>query len=178
MTEETTTPETPEVDPRFEGLSTARQVVLKLADAVGDTAKERGKVYGDPEDNFSNIAAMFNAYLRARFGEEYAKKYPLHSYDVGYLNALQKIARLGKTPLHPDSALDAGNYVWLGLGCAVWEDQVMAAMLKDYFEKMKAQAAAQEETKDQEGDSGLDANSEDVPHPPKKKARDAHQTRA
>jgi hypothetical protein len=146
MTEEVqdTNTEKTERDKKFEGLSTARQVVLRLSEEIEKVASERGKTYGDPEDNFSNIAAMWNAYLRGRFGEEYSKKYPLHSYDVGYFMALQKLARIAKTPLHPDSALDAMNYVGLGLGCAMWEDQLMAAAIKEYFERMKAQAEAQQ----------------------------------
>lgn len=154
--------EAPTEKSKYDGLSTARQVVLKLSEEIEKVAAERGKSYGDPEDNFSNIAAMWNAYLRGRFGEEYSKKYPLHSYDVGYFNALQKLARISKTPLHPDSALDAMNYVGLGLGCAMWEDQMLAAAIKEYFEKMKAQAEAQQKSEEASKDKA--ANDGPVEH--------------
>lgn len=51
---------------------------------------ERNEQYGEPEDNFRNIAEMWNAYLRARYGF-----YGLDPYDTAMMMVLLKVARNG-----------------------------------------------------------------------------------
>lgn len=51
---------------------------------------ERNEHYGEPEDNFRNIAEMWNAYLRPRYGFD-----KLDAYDVAMLMVLMKVARNG-----------------------------------------------------------------------------------
>lgn len=62
---------------------------------------ERGQDYGPPEINLTCIAKMWQAYLDNREPGR-----PLDLHDVCYMNSLQKLSRLARTPKHKDSLRD------------------------------------------------------------------------
>jgi hypothetical protein len=74
--------------------------------SVLDEAKaiigERGRDYGDIENNFSNIADLFN--LSSADGVE------IHPYDVAMLMVCLKLARIKQSPKKRDSYLDLIAY--------------------------------------------------------------------
>lgn len=96
-------------------MSIARKTVAELADKIKATVADRGANYGMPEANFANIAALWNAWIRARHNAVVL----LDGHDVGQMCALMKIARLAQRPTHADSALDAAVYAMLGFGVAL-----------------------------------------------------------
>lgn len=99
-----------------------------LNEAMEITHKDRNSSYGNPEDNFKQIADLWNAYLRARWSNRQVNyssgMLPLDSADVAIMSLLIKVARLAKTPSHHDSAVDIAGY---------------AACLGDIQEAMRAQ---------------------------------------
>jgi Domain of unknown function (DUF6378) len=83
-----------------------------LEEAIKITTSDRNKSYGNPEDNFTNIANLWNAYFRAKlaqgkFGED---NIWVNNADVAQMMILMKIARLATNPGHRDSALDVAGY--------------------------------------------------------------------
>lgn len=96
--------------PRVRILDEAKRVVTK----------DRNADYGDPEDNFRQIAALWAAY----------KQVPFTSADVAIMSALIKVARLAKTPGHHDSCVDIAGY---------------AACLGDIQEGMRNNLAARQQ---------------------------------
>lgn len=62
--------------------------------------KDRNANYGNPEDNFAQIARLWSAYKNTTFS----------SADVAIMNMLIKVARLAKSPQHHDSAVDIAGY--------------------------------------------------------------------
>lgn len=81
-------------DPRAQVLALAAEAVLTA----------RNVAYGEPEDNFKTIAALWNAYLAA-IGPR-----PLEPHDVAVLMILVKIARIAATPEGQDHWVDSGGY--------------------------------------------------------------------
>lgn len=84
----------------------------KLLDEVMEIVhKDRNANYGSPENNFQQIADLWNAYLRAvelNRGNVYMVK--ISPADVAIMNMLIKVARLAKNPNHHDSAVDIAGY--------------------------------------------------------------------
>lgn len=76
---------------------TKRQQVLSAAELV--VSKDRNSTYGEPEDNFGRIAAMWSAYLEK----------DITSRDVAWLMVLLKVAREVHAP-HPDNPVDVAGY--------------------------------------------------------------------
>lgn len=96
-------------------MSKSRDTAAELAGEIVNTFNQRGNVYGDPEDNFGNIAAFWNAWLHARYPIA-ARDLALDATDVAHMSALIKKARLANTPTHRDSALDDAVYTLLSAG--------------------------------------------------------------
>lgn len=71
-----------------------------LDEAKGIVMKDRNSTYGNPEDNFRQIAALWSAYKGVHFT----------SMDVALMNSLIKVARLAKSPEHHDSVVDIAGY--------------------------------------------------------------------
>lgn len=76
-----------------------------MASDIQDVIKQRGKEYGDYRQNFTDIAALWTAYLA----------HQVTPHDVAMLMVLLKIARAKKSPLQkkaycPDTYLDIGGY--------------------------------------------------------------------
>jgi len=85
---------------------TARQQILDEASDL--THKSRNTAYGNPEDNFRNIANLWNAYLVAHIGPQVAQM--LTTADVAIMMILMKTARLATNPNHHDSCVDIAGY--------------------------------------------------------------------
>ena len=84
---------------------TPRQAILNEASKI--VHNDRNKSYGDPEDNFRNIAAVWNAYLAAKHTE--LRSY-VNSADVPIMMILMKTARLATNQNHHDSTVDIAGY--------------------------------------------------------------------
>lgn len=67
---------------------------------------DREKVYGDPSKNIRNIAAFWNTYLKAKYGNVIE----IDMYDVCSMMRLLKEARLTNSPDHEDSLIDLCGY--------------------------------------------------------------------
>ena len=94
-------------------MSTSRETAGRLAAQISDIVSSRGGNYGPPEDNFANIADFWRTWVKTKHGVDLK----FDRADVGAMSALIKIARLGQTPSHEDSALDGAIYLMLGHGC-------------------------------------------------------------
>jgi len=86
----------PEVKPltRADILNTALECVTK----------DRNATHGEPEDNFSSIAALWGAY----------KGQPFDAKDVAVMCALIKVARIKTSPEHRDNWTDLAGYAACG----------------------------------------------------------------
>lgn len=89
---------------------TARSQLLHEADKI--TSQDRNSAYGEPEDNFSNIAAYWNAYAAQR---EF--RVDFNNQDVAHMMILMKMARLATNLEHRDSLLDIAGYAACGEDC-------------------------------------------------------------
>lgn len=88
-----------------------------LQEALKITAQDRNSAYGNPEDNFQNIANFWNAYLTQVPGQ--GNIIPLTSQDIAHLMILMKMARLNTNPSHRDSLVDIAGYAACGEDCRV-----------------------------------------------------------
>jgi len=90
-----------------------RQQLLDEARKI--TSVDRNKNYGNPEDNFQNIADYWNVYLRVlgvlRDGVS------IKHVDVAYMMALMKLARLNTNATHHDSLVDLAGYAACAADC-------------------------------------------------------------
>lgn len=86
---------------------TTRTSVLMEANKIVNGA--RNKAYGDAEDNFRNIAGLWEAYFTNKGSDVVVT--PI---DVANMMVLMKIARLQWTPSHRDSWVDIAGYAACG----------------------------------------------------------------
>lgn len=98
----------------FEAQKPARTRLLE--EAIQITGKDRNSAYGNPEDNFANIAAFWNAYLTMRKNGAMLNN-PITPQDVAHMMALMKLARLATNPGHHDSLVDVAGYAACGADC-------------------------------------------------------------
>lgn len=76
-----------------------------LEQAAKITNGERQDHYGTPEDNFTRIAELWNAYTcTAQFS----------AHDVAAMMILLKVARIASDPKHLDSWVDIAGYASCG----------------------------------------------------------------
>ena len=94
---------------------TPRQTLLSQAMAI--TSRDRNKAYGDPENNFRNIAVYWSQHLTASTGIEIT----VTPMDVASMMMLMKLARLSTNPTHWDSLLDVAGYAACGADCIAAE---------------------------------------------------------
>lgn len=87
---------------------TVRDDVLQEARKI--TAADRNSSYGEPEDNFQNIADIWNA-QGYRSGPALEL---LTATDVALMMAGLKLARLKHNPTHRDSWVDMAGYAACG----------------------------------------------------------------
>ena len=97
-------------------LPTPRKALLDEALAI--VSKDRNAAYGNPEDNFANIAAYWNSYLTQRSGHA-TISVQLNGQDIAHMMILMKMARLATNPAHYDSLLDIAGYAACGNDCRV-----------------------------------------------------------
>ena len=105
------------VNPLFAGAEQApmpREKLLQLALSI--TSNDRNKAYGNPEDNFQNIADYWNTYLTQRAGGG-TVEFRFTSQDVPHMMILMKMARLATNPGHYDSLVDIAGYAACGADC-------------------------------------------------------------
>lgn len=98
----------------YVGRETPRQKLLQ--EAMKITAEDRNKAYGNPEDNFANIADYWMLYLNQRFPGKLLELLPS---DVAYMMILMKMARLATNITHRDSLVDIAGYAACGADCQV-----------------------------------------------------------
>ena len=82
-----------------------------LEEATRIVCRDREEQYGDPENNFAAIAAMWSAYLRARCA---ADQLALNGKDVAAMMALLKIARVASGKPKADNWVDLAGYAACG----------------------------------------------------------------
>jgi hypothetical protein len=95
-----------------EPVSTETARARLLAEAAKIVAVDRNKAYGNPEDNFRNIANLWNAYFTAQGAGMHCTP-----CDVANLMILMKVARLSTNLTHRDSLLDIAGYAACGADC-------------------------------------------------------------
>lgn len=69
---------------------------------------ERNLNYGNPENNFTGIANLWNAYWSAKHSVSLRTMF--NSHDVAMLMILMKSARIASNPNHHDSCVDIVGY--------------------------------------------------------------------
>lgn len=79
-----------------------------LDEASGYVCADRNASYGEPEDNFGNIAAIWNAQGVSINGR------PVNATDVALMMVGMKLARLKTNPSHRDSWVDGAGYLACG----------------------------------------------------------------
>ena len=85
--------------------------VLLEADKLINGSRE--KEYGPPKENLANIALLWDAYLRGKYGISFTgEPYSITAVDVCNMMAMLKIAR-GYKGYHADSTTDACGYIGL-----------------------------------------------------------------
>ena len=77
---------------------------LMLDEAATLVSHDRNDDYGDPGDNFSDIAQMWSAYKGIRFT----------AHDVAAMMVLTKVARLKSSPGKDDNWVDIAGYAAVG----------------------------------------------------------------
>lgn len=87
----------------------SESVTMSKREEILETAKEyvtrdRNKQYGDPEDNFAEIAALWSTYTG----------YAFKSDDVAVMMILLKIARIKNDPRTKDNWVDIAGYAACG----------------------------------------------------------------
>lgn len=102
----------------FRGISTKQPVTMQeppisgrqvvLDQAAKAVLSDRNKAYGNPEDNFRNIADVWNWWFAGKRVPGAAIEFtPL---DVAHMMVLMKMARLKTNPAHLDSIVDTAGY--------------------------------------------------------------------
>lgn len=86
---------------------------MLLDEARAITSADRNKAYGNPEDNFRNIANLWNAYLTAQGKADNL----VNAQDVAHMMILMKVARLATNHGHRDSLVDVAGYAACAESC-------------------------------------------------------------
>lgn len=84
-----------------------------LREAYDITSSDRNSAYGNPEDNFANIAAYWNNYCQQRF----KVALDITPQDVAHFMILMKMARLATNTSHRDSLVDIAGYAACAEDC-------------------------------------------------------------
>lgn len=82
-----------------------REQILSIATQY--ITKDRDATHGDAEDNFENVADLWNWWMHGR------EKCNFNGFDVAMLMVLFKLARIKSNPDHVDSFVDAAGYLAL-----------------------------------------------------------------
>lgn len=93
------------------GTSRRREILERIASCV---CRDRQNTYGDAEDNFKNIAAYWNLWLRQRGLLAPGKE--INPLDVAQMSAFIKVARKVGNLDYLDNWIDGGGYEVCGAG--------------------------------------------------------------
>jgi hypothetical protein len=85
--------------------------VAVLNDAFDAVCSDRNNDYGDPEDNFEDIAKLWTAYKNVPFTRG---NVPFTRTDVAVFMMLVKIARMKTSPALKDHWVDIAGYAACG----------------------------------------------------------------
>lgn len=107
---------------KLQPLATTPRIAL-LEEAIKITSQDRNAAYGNPEDNFQNIANYWNTYL----GQAKQINSVITSQDVAHMMILMKMARLACNRGHYDSLLDIEGYAACARDCQVSDKAIPAA---------------------------------------------------
>lgn len=89
-----------------------RETVLnKALDAV---TQDRNNDYGDPENNFADIARLWNAYKPG---------YDFDRLDVAIMMVMVKVARAYTSPTLEDHWVDLAGYAACAYGCSLADEE-------------------------------------------------------
>lgn len=97
--------------PAKTGTSRRREILERIASCV---CRDRQNNYGDAEDNFKNIAAYWNLWLRQRGLLAPGKE--IDPLDVAQMSAFIKVARKVGNLDYLDNWIDGGGYEVCGAG--------------------------------------------------------------
>lgn len=97
--------------PQIKARPTERKMLLDHAALI--TSTDRNKDYGNPEDNFANIATYWTAYVKQSSGIEIT----FSAQDIAHMMILMKMARLATNPSHYDSLVDVAGYAACAADC-------------------------------------------------------------
>lgn len=93
-------------------MNTGRERLLEQVGAA--VLQDRNQAYGNPEDNFKNIAEVWNWYLKGKPTHATSAEEPvnitLDGLDIAHMMTLLKMARLKTNRTHEDSMVDAAGY--------------------------------------------------------------------
>ena len=78
---------------------------------------DRNKDYGEPIDDFSLTASLWEAYLRRIMVTRGTETLYLDPHDVAIMMALVKVSRLTETPQKRDHWVDIAGYIGCGWEC-------------------------------------------------------------
>lgn len=92
-----------------------RELVLEAAKTA--VLQDRNVDYGNPEDNFQDIADMITIYLKNK------KREGIRSEDIAVFGIIQKICRLKQSPERLDHYVDIAGYSACGYDCILAEDK-------------------------------------------------------
>ena len=83
-----------------------------LLDGLALTDNDRNESYGEPFDNFTNIALLWAAYLEGKYSGKTIGEvgFELTPEDVAWFNVLQKCARTFLGTVSADTYIDAAVY--------------------------------------------------------------------
>ena len=82
--------------------ATTRESILR--DALNIVSVDRNMQYGEPEQNFAAIAALWTVYL----------SHPIEPHDVAVMEILLKVARIRQSPTKMDHWVDIAGYAACG----------------------------------------------------------------
>lgn len=85
-----------------------------LSEAAQAVTKDRNNHYGDPEDNFADIARLWNAY---KPGCDFDR------LDVAMMMVMVKVARAYTSPILKDHWVDLAGYAACAYGCALKDEE-------------------------------------------------------
>lgn len=88
-----------------------------LAEASSLINGDRNNDYGDPIDDFSTTARLWEVYLRRTMVTRNTDVVMLDPHDVSVMMMLLKISRLTESPAKRDHWLDIAGYAGCGWDC-------------------------------------------------------------
>jgi len=81
-----------------------------MVNTVSGVVTERGEIYGNPYDNFGNIARLWSVYLNEIQGVPPGFEIVLSRSDIGFMMILLKVARAMYGAQDEDTVTDIAGY--------------------------------------------------------------------